>query len=593
MKKKATPDKKDKKPVKRPPAKKAAPKKKAKPKPPPKPRALITVFNKDGIVEQAAGLVDAGFEIISTGGTFKTLIDGGVPCIPVTRITNFPECFDGRVKTINPMILGPILAMTTKEHEVQMYKLKMQRISVVFVDLYPFVETLTKEGVTHADIIEKIDIGGILLIRAAAKNADCGIVIVCDPADRGRVIAEIKKHGEVSPELRQELQSKAFRVSALYDAAIHAYLEQRRTGNIVTFEMHEQIRECRKAENDDQGPAIMMKKVGYDLDSDPLAWPNWTVVNGNPGYINWADGDETLKVICRLAEAFRRNFPGRKVPFITIACKHGNPCGVGVSWKNRSDSIVRAMFGDPTAVMGAEVMTNFHITGQEAAVIHVVPKDAWQKVGRKYWGPDVVFAPSFNSAAESLLSAREPQRHLVANPALEDPQMAPEEFVSRPIRGGKLRQKTPTFVFDKKKVATWVNAREFSDDELATLLIAWVVGWCGVSNSVVLAKDLMLIGTGLGQQDRRGAFKLAVIRAQDAGNDPTESFGASDGFLPFAENIDGKGLPEAAEQLVAIGCRGIVVPADGNRLQEVKAYLEQHGITAAMVDRIHRGFAKH
>ena len=251
------------------------------------------------------------------------------------------------------------------------------------------------------------------------------------------------------------------------------------------------------------------------------------------------------------------------------------------------------MFGDPTAVMGSEVMTNFVITGQEAAVMHVVPKRAWRQVGRDFWGPDVIYAPAFNEIAESLLTTRKTDRYLVANPALANPTMPPYEYSLRQIRGGWLRQKAPTFILNLDNIQELIGKKRLARDEKVTLLIAWVVAWEGVSNSATLAKNLMLIGTGLGQQDRRGAFILALLRAETAGHNPEGSFWGSDGFVPYARRKEQGDPPEPVESMIEKGCIGGVLPADGKNWPEVRALLEESGMFVAAVGAEHRGFKRH
>jgi len=196
--------------------------------------------------------------------------------------------------------------------------------------------------------------------------------------------------------------------------------------------------------------------------------------------------------------------------------------------------------------------------------------------------------------ANAALTTRDPERHLLANPSLADPKMSPALYADRLMRGVKLRQKAPWFILKREDAdIRWIGGRKPTDDEFATMLIAWVVAWCGTSNSVVLAKNMMLIGPGLGQQDRRGATKLAIMRAEDAGHDITGAFFASDGFFPFPKAADETKLLEATQLLLKVGCRGGIVPADGKRLNEVIDFLEASGMIVGMVHKSHRGFSRH
>lgn len=554
---------------------------------PPKLQALISVTDKTGVVQLARALVQ-WFAIVSTGGTYAAIKNGGVKCRQVARVTGFPECFDGRVKTIHPKILGGILARRIAKHEKQLKRFEIGRFRIVVVNLYDFMKKALDPNATQQEIVESIDIGGVLLLRAAAKAYAEGVIVVCDPADYSAVIDAIDEHGNIPDELRLHLAQKAFQLTATYDAAICQYL-----GKLCGLTMRsiflEHVHTLRKAENDDQGTALVLATAASK--SDPLAWRNWTYTSGNLGSVNLCGGDSTLSIMCRLAEAFRKYFD--KVPHIVIACKHGNPCGLGVDWDDKGLAIERAMFGDPVAVMGAEIMANFTFTGEEAAFVNTVPKRAWATVGRKLWGPDVIFTAGYSQIAESLLTTRDPERHLMTNPALADPFMSPEPEMRRPIRGGEIIQGAPTFIFHPSATQEWIgDFGTVSRDDIATLLIAWVVAWEGVSNSITLAKDLMLIGAGLAQQDRRGATKLAFTRAEDAGHSVEGAWWASDGFLPFAKAVAG-GLPETPEMFFKAGCRGGVVPADGRRWIEVREFLKESGMTVAILDKSHRGFRKH
>ncbi|NUM25974.1 MAG: hypothetical protein HUU49_05185 [Candidatus Buchananbacteria bacterium] len=555
---------------------------------PQKPLALLSVTDKSGLADFARGLAEsAGLRIVSTGGTFKTLKQANVACWPIEKITGVKEFLDGRVKTIHPKVAAGILARLNKQHERQLRARHIQRITLVCVNLYPFAQTVKKPGATFDEIIEQIDIGGILLLRAAAKNHADGVVVVCDPADYDLVLEAYRADGGPNDEFRLELAQKAMQLTATYDAIIAEYLA-RQLDIDLTFLALRGDKVLRKPENNYQGRSVLCQNILAE--PDLLAWSNWTIVAGNPGHINICGGDSALRVMCRLAEAFRRNF-GR-VPFIAIACKHGNPCGLGVDWVEPARAVQRCMTGDKDAVMGAEVMTNFEVDAETSIWIHVVSDDIRDQVGRPYWGADVVFAPSFTSAGRSLLNTRSPERHLLANPALLDPQLPSQRYEIRPVRGGALIQGAADFIFDSRKVSEWIGG-ELSGDDLATLLVAWAVAWEGVSNSVVLAKNLQLIAAGLGQQDRRGATKLALMRAADAGHDVAGSMFASDGFFPFAFSATGSALLEATELLCDAGCCGGVVPADGKRWQEVRQFFFAKQMIVAALESQYRGFAKH
>lgn len=555
-----------------------------------KPRVIISVSDKTGVADLARGLVELGIEVVSTGGTYKVLREQAVKCLRIETVTGVREFLGGRVKTINHKVAAGILAKRISDHLAQLRARKISTIDIVVCNLYPFGKAVASQA-SHDETIEQIDIGGVLLLRAAAKNYDQGLVVISDPADYARLLEALRDgNGNIDLSLRQEFATKAFRHTAMYDASIWEYLSGL-TGQKGKTLFLEPVRELRKAENGDQGKSTLCRNLMLS-DDDPLAWHHWEFVAGNPGHVNLCGADSALRVMCRLAEACRRNF--ELVPFIAIACKHGNPCGLGVSFDNPDQALELCMAGDGDAVMGAEVMVNFDVTGERAIRIHAVLESMRASVGRNLWGADVVCAPNFSEAAQALLTLRANERHLLVNPALFDPVMAEQDFEFRPVRGGALIQGAAKFILEFVKVQEWIGVwPSLRDEDLVTMLIAWVVAWEGVSNSVVLAKNCQLIGTGLGQQDRRGAAKLALTRARDAGHDPSGAMAASDGFFPFAVSAAGSPMPEAIEMLADAGCKGVVVPADGKRWEEVKADIERRGMFGAIVNASHRGFAKH
>ncbi|MBI2051131.1 MAG: hypothetical protein HYT31_05050 [Parcubacteria group bacterium] len=352
----------------------------------------------------------------------------------------------------------------------------------------------------------------------------------------------------------------------------------------VTFRV---ASELAYGENRDQSPAF----VCSDGSDDPLALHQFAVVSGTPGYINMADCDRALQVLCLMHEALKRQFPG-KFPFIAIACKHGNPCGAAIDWRDPVVAVFKAMDGDPSAVMGAEVMVNFPVTGEVAEIIYLIPDHLQDSVGRKFWGPDVVFAPAFDDEAVALLGKRE-KRRLLVNPALGQPFMPRYEWVLRPARGGPLCQRAPVYVFGDGGIDWAFDRSTLSSDDLATIILAWAVAWRSNSNCVVLARDLKLIGPGVGQQDRRFCCKLGIERAKAAGHTTTGSFFASDAFFPFATRNRDSDPPDGPELLFEAGCRGGVVQADGVRLAEVKAFFAEHKMRVAFIPSDHRGFSNH
>jgi len=334
-------------------------------------------------------------------------------------------------------------------------------------------------------------------------------------------------------------------------------------------------------ENRCQSPAILVPEKGND---DPLAMHRYVDVSGDPSYISVADGDQIQEVLCLLVEAYRNLY--RNIPYIAIAGKHGNPCGVGVDSNSPTIAIEKALRGDVIAVMGGEVITNFSITDELANTLFLADS---KRDGRDKWGLDIIFAPEFSKGAVELLGNRA-KRRVMVNKALFYP-FLPLGDVKRPVRGGTLFQKRSPFILSFDEVTSWSNGVPISDDAFSDLLIAWAACWRASSNTVALAKNKMLIALGCGQQDRIACVELCLSRAKRAGHDTHGSFFASDAFFPYAQG-DGK-VKEGPELLAEAGCAGGVVPADGKNFEKVKSFFVTNQMRVAFVAAENRGFSKH
>lgn len=542
--------------------------------------ALFSVFHKEGADNFARVLADLGWHILASGGTAKYLCEAGIPVSDVAELIGGQAILGHRVVTLSREVHAALLSRDIPEDIEEMRRLGLPRIDLVCCDFYPLAAATAKPGATIESVVDMTDIGGPTMVRSAAKG---GRIVVCDPADRELVINQLQITGDVSAETRQYLRAKAEAVVTAYTLDSARFHSQGNFDGLLGWV----VRELAYGENRDQSPAFLHTAGG----NDPLAWDQFELVSGVPGYINMADGDQALSILCLMAEAFRRNFDAR-VPHIAIACKHGNPCGAAVDWNNPIIALHKALSGDPIAVMGAEVMTSFPIIGDIGHALYEVPSHLRERVGRKYWGVDVVFAPRFNDAAIELLGKRE-SRRLVANPELQWPNMPKNEWVLRPVRGGFLRQKAPIFVFHLyNTVEMWIGT-PLSSEQLSTLILAWAVAWRASSNTVILAKDNMLIGPGLGQQDRVVCCQLALDRAKRAGHDTRGAFFASDAFFPYARRKREEDPLEGPELMASAGCVGGVVPADGKNLQEVKEFFREQGMSVAFLPKEHRGFSQH
>lgn len=585
-------------------------------------RVLVSVSDKGNLFPFINGLRELGYEFISTGGTAKFLRGCDVAVTDVSEVTGFQECFEGRVKTLHPKVHGGLLYRRHVPEDVaKAAELGILPIDIVVVNLYPFQATIAKPDIAFDDAIEKIDIGGPAMIRAAAKNHR-DVIVVCDPADYDWILRELKKTGDLSKEHRLALAQKVFKLMSNYDGAIDTYLSEQ-SGQITEHLHMENGHELAYAENRCQNPAFIFSGGG----NNPLAISKFQVVAGQPSFIAMADASRLVDVMCLMAESFRRSFG--KTPYIVIVGKHGNPCGASIDWDYPERAIIKALKGDSVAVMGGELISNFPIDDE---IGHLIYRTNDTKIGRPYWGLDEVLAPAISETIIELLGKKE-KRRLLVNLALADPPFINDGWMYRYLYGGDwLKQRLSPFVLSPGEIQSWTN-RPLEGDDLANLLIAWAIAWRATSNTVALAKNLELISLGCGQQDRIACVRLCLDRANRAGHDTKGSVVASDAFFPFAKNANEEEararqlaiyyamaesckqtttdeqriqiLPhyaelfsqsdrrEGTELLRDAGCVGGVVPADGKHLPEVKEFFRQAGMRVAFVAPENRGFAQH
>jgi len=491
-------------------------------------RALISVYHKTGLEELARGLAGLGIEILSTGGTLAFLKEHGIPVTAVADVTGFPEILDGRVKTLHPRIHGGILAdRSSPEHLGQLEEHGIERIDLVAVNLYPFRETVATPGATPAEIVEKIDIGGPAMVRAAAKNFG-SVAVVVDPADYPRVLAALAQGGGVIPEaLRRELAAKAFRHTHEYDGAVSSWLAgaaPARAADSAATSLParlslELVREAelRYGENPHQPSAVYRTAGGAgvlsgmrQLGGKELSWNNLL------------DADAARKGVALHAE-----------PAVVIV-KHNNPCGVGRGG-DLADAYRRALATDPVSAYGSILAVNrpVDLAFAEAMADLFV---------------EVLVAPAFAEDALARLAAKKALR-LVECTAYAP---APGEIELRAIDGGFLGQPPDGYAEDP---ATWTCAtkRAPSPEERRALEFAWKVMRYVKSNAIVVANGDQTVGIGAGQMSRVDSCRLAVEKAQlpVAG-----AVAASDAFFPFRDGLD---------VLTAAGVTAVVQPGGSKR----------------------------
>lgn len=471
-----------------------------------KKRAIISVSDKTGVVEFAKGLAELDFEIISTGGTAKALKEAGIDVIGISDITSYPECLDGRVKTLHPLIHAGILAMrSNEEHMRQLKEIGAQPIDVVAVNLYPFKSTILKPGVTLEEAVENIDIGGPTMIRSAAKNWQ-DVCVIVDPADYSAVINEYKENGEVSRETKFRLCGKVFNHTAAYDAMIAEYMRKQRGDS--PFEenftrTYEKVQEMRYGENPHQKAAFYK-----EIDAAANTLPAAEQLHGKElSYNNINDANGALDVL----KEFGDELPA------AVAVKHANPCGVGIG-ETIYEAYMNAYEADPVSIFGGIVALNRAVdkaTAEELAKIFL----------------EIIIAPDFEQEALEILTKKKNIR-LLRLPAAAQKNL-PGTLDMKKVAGGLLVQELDTKLLNEDELKC-VTDRAPTEEEMKQLKFAWKVVKHVKSNGIALAKGNRTVGIGPGQTNRITALELAIKYSNGAAEG---SVMASDAFFPFDDCV--------------------------------------------------------
>jgi len=501
-------------------------------------RAIISVSDKAGVTDFAKNLNQLGFEIFSTGGTKKAIAEANVPVKSISEITGFPEILDGRVKTLHPMVHGGLLAKRSlPAHMAELAENKIELIDLVAVNLYPFVQTVTKQGVTLDEALENIDIGGPTMIRAAAKNFP-SVIVVVDPADYQPVLEKLRQ-GALALDERKRLAQKAFQHVAVYDTAISQYLRQDTEG--FPEEMTVALKKrygLRYGENPHQAAAFYAEQViGAGRETGiTRAEQLW---GKELSFNNILDADA--------AWGAATDFSAPTVAII----KHTNPCGLA-SHSDIAEAYRRAFSGDPVAAFGGIVASNRKVT----------PAMAEEMKSVFY---EIVIAPEYEVEALRILKSKKNLRILVAElPA--DYGKAPAGYLDfRRVKGGFLVQDSDSLPEDsvKLKMAT---KREPTKAELEDLLFAWRAVKHVKSNAIVLAKDKTLLGMGAGQPSR---IVSAQVAREKAGEKTKGSVLASDAMFPF---------PDVVEAAAEGGVTAIIQPGGSIRDEDSIKAADKHNI---------------
>ncbi len=496
-------------------------------------RALLSVSNKDGIVEFAAHLAQFGIEIISTGGTAKTLTDAGVSVTSVDSLTGFPEMLDGRVKTLHPAIHGALLGVRDEPtHVAAMEEHAIKPIDLICIDLYPFEETIARDGVSNAEVIEEIDIGGPAMIRSASKNYKF-VTVVTNPNHYPLVLADLEaNNGATTFELRRDLAKDAFARTADYDTTISQWMVDDNKEIPTRLRVNGVLEQTlRYGENPDQVAAVY-QDVNYSGPSVVTA----KVVAGKPlSYNNLMDAAAALELVQDLHEA-------TQMPTAAII-KHANPCGAAVG-ASLHEAIDKAWMCDPLAAFGGIVALSDEV---DIELAHTISH------GEKFL--EVIVATAFTSEATTALSDRWKNIRLLA---VGDEPRETTWHQLKSVPGGLMLQESPhiTANFNKwKHVAGPMPSQSQIDDAV----LGWIACAHLKSNSISIVDNGALIGGGMGQVDRVSAARLAIQRAGDALREATLPVAGSDAFFPF---------PDGPELLIDAGITCIVQPGGSVRDQE-------------------------
>ncbi|MFV0431740.1 MAG: bifunctional phosphoribosylaminoimidazolecarboxamide formyltransferase/IMP cyclohydrolase [Alphaproteobacteria bacterium] len=506
--------------------------------------ALLSVYDKEGLIELAQFLDSQNIKILSTGGSAKAIRDANIDVTDVSEVTGFPEIFGGRVKSLHPKIHGGILARRDNEGDQKvMIEQSIAPIGLVVVNLYPFEDTL-KAGGTYEELVEKIDIGGPSMLRSAAKN-HADVTVISDPADYQKLMGDMQQHGgnTTCKKFRRKMAAKAFSLSASYDVAISRWLNSELGQDLpqklaLSFEKKYDLR---YGENPHQKAAFYGAKNGELGLGDALQ-----IQGKELSYNNINDGDAALSMVAEFSEP------------ACIVVKHANPCGGAVA-DNIETAWQNALKGDPVSAFGGIVAFNREVTATVARQMVEIFLE-------------VIIAPKFSDEAKEVLAAKKNLR------LLEFTQMdaLKESYTYRSVKGGLLVQAQDNELFDGEPQC--VTKRKPTNSELKDLNFAWVICKYVKSNAILFVKNQMIIGTGAGQMSRVDATLNAIRKAKEVGNDIAGAVVASDAFYPFPD-----GLIAAAEA----GVKAVVQPGGSIKDEDVIKAADEHDIAMLLTSMRH------
>jgi len=502
-------------------------------------RALISVSNKEGVIDFTQGLSKMGIEIISTGGTAKLLIEAGVKVKLISEVTNFPEMLDGRVKTLHPLIFGGILAKSDNPiHQKQLTAQQIESIGLVVVNLYPFEKTISQKEVELEEAIENIDIGGPSLLRAAAKNYQ-DVAVVINPQDYSIILEELKKNnGEISLDTKKKLAVKVFEHTSFYDGIITQYLRKNLTRELTSFPqtlnlVGEKVLDLRYGENPHQSASFYKEFFIKEANLGEAIQLSGKELSFN----NLVDLNAVLEMV--------KDFTEPTVVFV----KHTNPCGLA-SAKTIQEAYQKAYEGDPLSAYGSIIGINRVVDTELANLINETPF------------VEAVLASDFEDKALNILRQKK-NRRLIKVGDLKSRDVQIKDV--KKIPGGFLVQDRNIKEITIKDLKA-VTKRKPNKEELEELLFAWKAAKQVKSNAIVLTKDKQIVGVGAGQMSRVDAVIIAIRKSEGRSKG---SYLASDAFFPFRDGVD-----EAAKA----GVTAIIQPGGSKRDEEVIEAANEHNL---------------
>jgi phosphoribosylaminoimidazolecarboxamide formyltransferase/IMP cyclohydrolase len=510
-------------------------------------RAIVSVSDKAGVTDFAKGLSQLGYEVFSTGGTKKSLAEAGVPVKSISEITGFPEILDGRVKTLHPAVHGGILAKRgLPSHMEQLADNNIGTIDMVVVNLYPFVQTVSREGVSLDEALENIDIGGPTMIRAAAKNFP-SVIVVVDPADYSSVLENLRQ-GNLEPAERKRLAQKAFQHVALYDTAISQYLRQDMEGfpEVLTVALEKRYG-LRYGENPHQPAAFYTELAVGEKQPTGITWAE-QLGGKELSFNNILDADAAWGAVTDFA-----------APAVAVI-KHTNPCGLA-SHDDIAEAYRRAFSGDPVAAFGGIVASNRTVTSAMAEAMKSVFYE-------------IVIAPEYEAEALETLKRKKDLRILKAELPPGYGKAEPGYLDFRRVKGGFLVQASDSVPEGNVNLKT-ITKREPTKGEIDDLLFAWRAVKHIKSNSIALAKDKTLLGMGAGQPSR---IISAQIASEKAGEKAKGGVLASDAMFPFADVV---------EVAATCGVTAIIQPGGSIRDEDSIEAADRHNIAMVFTGERH------